>query len=87
MGRSLRTVLGRRRRLGRLGHRLTDLAGAFLGSLGLADDALARAAADPAVSPDVIETLRQLRATATALAKLAGVDVFEGEQGEAPATR
>ena len=56
--------------------------------LALADDALARAAADPAVSPDVIETLRELRATTKALAKLAGVDVYEGEeQGEGPATR
>ena len=40
------------------------------------------------MSPDVIETLRELRATTKALAKLAGVDVYEGEeQGEGPATR
>ncbi|HTL41115.1 MAG TPA: hypothetical protein VL294_06555 [Pseudolysinimonas sp.] len=56
--------------------------------LALADDALARVAADPAVSPDVVETLRQLSATTRALAKLAGVDVYEGgTEGEQPTTR
>jgi hypothetical protein len=54
--------------------------------LALAEDALARAEADAAASPDVIETLRQLTATTTALAKLAGVDVYEGG-AEQPTTR
>jgi hypothetical protein len=54
--------------------------------LALAGDALARAEADPAVSPDVLEALRQLSATTRALAKLAGVDVDEADSEE-PTTR
>jgi len=45
--------------------------------LTLADDALARATADPAVSRDVVETLTELRAATVALAKIAGVGSFE----------
>lgn len=45
--------------------------------LALADDALARATADPAVSRDVVETLTQLRAMSVALAKMAGVGIFD----------
>ena len=58
--------------------------------LALADEALARAAADPAVSCDVIETLTQLRASTVALAKIAGVAVYEAgptAEGERPTTR
>ncbi len=50
--------------------------------IALADDALARAVADPAVSRDVIESLTELRAATVALAKIAGVG-FD----EAPTTR
>jgi hypothetical protein len=52
--------------------------------LALADEALARATADAAVSRDVIATLTELRASTVALAKIAGVGVYEGEQ---PTTR
>lgn len=43
--------------------------------LGLATDALERASADPAVSRDVVEALKELRAMSVALAKLANVGI------------
>jgi hypothetical protein len=43
--------------------------------LGLATAALEKAAADPAVSRDVVEALTELRAMSVALAKLATVGI------------
>ena len=52
--------------------------------LALASAALERATADPSVSRDVIETLTELRAMSVAMAKLAGVGLFDDEE---PTTR
>lgn len=54
--------------------------------LSLADEALARATTDSSVSRDVVEALTQLRATTAALAKMAGVEVYEGGDAPAPPT-
>lgn len=47
--------------------------------LGLATDAIERARADAAVSPDVLAAVEELRSATIALAKIAGVGFDEGE--------
>jgi hypothetical protein len=47
--------------------------------LELATEALGRASADPAVSPDVLAAVAELRAATVALAKIAGVAIDDPE--------